>query len=186
MKNTKSKALEEGMALLQMHGYHGFSFQDIADKLKIKKPSLYDHFGSKEELIIAIIQDYTDKFETWFVSIDEKKPIEKIRKIFEVFFHFSSDKSKVCPILALTTDLKGLSILVLKELKIFVDKWLNWLELLIVDGQRRKEIRTDLDSKLLASFIYSLLMGAQLQAKIKKNPGITLESCDQIISLIKI
>jgi len=182
---TKEKILKEGRSLLQKHGYNGFSFQDIADKLDIKKPSLYDHFSSKEELIAAIIENYSTMFDAWAKTISSLRPLERVRRVFDVFYSFSSDQRKVCPILALTVDTQVLSKEVQKEMKAFVEKWLSWLEEQIIEGQTRGEIRKDMDAKALAAFIYSQAMGSQFQARIKNEPTLALTSGDMIMALIK-
>lgn len=185
-KTTKEKALGEGRALLQQHGYNGFSFQDIANKLDIKKPSLYDHFASKDDLIIAIVRDYSVRFDIWSLSLKDIAPSARIRKVFDVFYSFSSDKSKVCPILALAADFQGVARSIQKEMKAFVDKWLAWLEEQIQHGQESGQIRTDMDAKLLATFVYSQAMGSQFQARIRNNPSLTISSGEQIMALIKV
>ncbi len=185
IKTTKEKALKEGRSLLQQHGYNGFSFQDIADKLNIKKPSLYDHYASKEELVIAIINDYSKRFDLWTQSLQDNSPIERVRKVFDVFYSFTSDKCKICPILALSTDFQGVARHIKKEMKIFVDKWLDWLEEQIREGQELGQIRRDMNPEMLAAFIYSQAMGSQFQARIKNEPSLTLSSGDQIIAIIR-
>ncbi len=184
-KSTKEKALVEGRSLLQQHGYNGFSFQDIADKLNIKKPSLYDHYASKEELVIAIIHDYSSRFDLWAQALKEISPIERVRRVFDVFYSFATDKAKICPILALSADFQGVARSIQKEMRLFVDKWLTWLEEQIREGQVSGHIRNDMDPKMLAMFIYSQAMGSQFQARIKKDPSLTLSSGDQIVTLIK-
>lgn len=183
--NTKEKILKEGRALIQQHGYNGFSFQDIADILKIKKPSLYDHFASKEKLVLVILQNYGNKFDEWTQSVHSLSPIEKIRKVFDVFYAFTSDKRKVCPVLALTADTHVLSREIQKAMRQFVEKWLLWLENQIVEGQVIGEIRKDFDPKTLSTFIYSQGMGSQFQARIKNDASLTLSSGDMIVSIIR-
>lgn len=181
---TKEKIATEGKALLQKHGYNGFSFQDIADKLKLKKPSLYDHYPSKDHLIVAIVREYGARFEEWAISARPLPPIERIRKIFDVFHAFASDKGKVCPVLALAADFQGLSKEIQKEVGNFVGRWLSWLEEQIKDGQRLGQIRPDWDSKAMATFIYSQGMGSQFQSRIKGDPELTSSSGDLIVSII--
>ncbi len=184
-KTTKEKALHEGRALLQMHGYNGFSFQDIADKLGIKKPSLYDHYASKEDLVIAIIEDYSHRFDLWVPPLKDLSPLERVKKVFHVFYAFTSDKAKVCPILALGADFQSVSRGIQKAMQVFVDKWLNWLEQQIIEGQQSGTIRQDMDARMMTTFIYSQAMGSQYQARIMKNPLLTLSSGEQIVLLIK-
>lgn len=182
---TKDKILKEGRSLLQKHGYNGFSFQDIADLIDIKKPSLYDHFTSKDELIVSIIENYSTQFDEWTQKVSGLSPVERIRKVFDIFYSFSSDKRKVCPVLALSADQQGLSKEVQKETKQFVNKWLLWLEMQIQEGQKLGQIRKDIKSSNLATFIYSQGMGSQFQSRIRDDPSLTLLSGELIISLIK-
>lgn len=183
--NTKEKILKEGRALLQQHGYNGFSFQDIADALKIKKPSLYDHYDSKEALVIAILQNYSEMFDIWTKGVESLAPIQKIRKVFDVFYSFACDQRKVCPVLSLGADTAVLTKAIQAAMKDFVDKWLTWLESQILLGQKSGEIRKDIKAKDLAEFIYSQGMGSQFQARIKGNPELTKDSGDMITSLLK-
>lgn len=183
--NTKSKILYEGKSLLQRFGYNGFSFQDIAQVVGVKKPSLYDHYGSKEELVLAIISDYAQKFEDWKLKVNNLSPEQKIKSVFKIFESFSCDNKKVCPVLALTIDLSTVSKPVLNEMKNFIHNWMTWLEEVIKDGQKNKIFRTDINANELSKLIYSQVMGSQLQAKILGKPNLILDSSDLVIELIK-
>lgn len=182
--DTKSKILKEGRALLQRYGYNGFSFQDIADTIGIKKPSLYDHYSSKEELMIAILEEYDRLFVAWTQKVAPLPPKEKIRQVFQVFYSFSCDGKKVCPVLALITDLKALAKPVQTAMRAFIDKWLTWLTGVLKEGQKSHSIRSDLKAEMLSQMIYSQIMGAQLQAKIKNDPDLILEAANGVIALI--
>lgn len=184
LTDTKTKMLKEGKALLQKHGYNGFSFQDIANFLEIKKPSLYDHYASKEDLIIAILEEYGAKFDLWSEQINNLSALQKIEQVFHVFYSFSCDEKKVCPVLALTTDLRVLSKPIQFAMKSFIDKWLAWLSKVIEEGQSKKIIRKDINPKELSQIIYSQVMGSQIQARIKNNPKLILISSKTIQSLI--
>ena len=45
--------------------YLGFSFQDIADRVVIRKASLYHHFATKDALAVEILQRTRASFERW-------------------------------------------------------------------------------------------------------------------------
>lgn len=182
---TKEKILKEGRSLLQKHGYNGFSFQDIANKINIKKPSLYDHFASKDELTISIIRNYSAMFDAWVPTLTALPPLQKVRKVFDVFYIFSCDKRKICPVMSLIADFQSLSKDVQKEMNAFVEKWLAWVEFQIKEGQLAGDIRNDMEAKTLASFVYSQGMGAQFQARLKNNPELTLNSGELVISFIR-
>ena len=52
---TAEKILDVAERLIQTRGCSAFSYQDIADALKIKKASIHYHFESKTDLVIAVI-----------------------------------------------------------------------------------------------------------------------------------
>lgn len=105
--STKQRALIIGEKLLQSHGYDGFSFQDIADELKIRKASLYDHFASKEELGNSIINNYRDQLTTWSKNLTEYSPQDQVLELFILFFEFAKE-NRFCPITALAGNLQDL------------------------------------------------------------------------------
>lgn len=183
--DTKSKIKAIGRALLQTHGYNGFSFKDIADKIKIRKASVFEHFESKEALVVAIIEAYGDDFDLWKAEIEVLDPLAQIRKAFDVFYHFSSDREKVCPVLALTIDTKSISPKVLRALNEFLKKWMDWLENKITLGQGQGLIRGDLDSKVLCKLIYGIGMGSQLEARVFKEPDLPIRVANMVVALLR-
>ena len=62
MTDTATKILDAGQFLIQTRGYSAVSFQDIATKVGIKKPSIIHHFENKCSLGVAIIQRYRSNF----------------------------------------------------------------------------------------------------------------------------
>jgi len=53
--STKQKILDAAQDLIQTRSFHGFSFQDMADKVGIRKASLYHHFDSKDAIALAVL-----------------------------------------------------------------------------------------------------------------------------------
>ena len=47
---------------MQVRGFNGFSYADIASELGITKASLHYHFPGKAELGEALIERYADRF----------------------------------------------------------------------------------------------------------------------------
>lgn len=51
----REQILEVALAVVGAAGYHGASMNDIADAAGVTKPVLYQHFASKRELYLALI-----------------------------------------------------------------------------------------------------------------------------------
>lgn len=61
-EETKKKILEQGLGLFSSYGYEETSLKDIAKNVKIKPPSIYAYFESKqalfEQIVNFVIEDY--------------------------------------------------------------------------------------------------------------------------------
>lgn len=56
MKNRKEEIIRVTLELASQKGLGSVSMSMIADKIGIKKPSLYNHFSSREEIVEAMYQ----------------------------------------------------------------------------------------------------------------------------------
>ena len=48
--------------LFSRRGYHGTSMQHLADALGLQRGSLYAHIGSKEDLLLDVVEEGADRF----------------------------------------------------------------------------------------------------------------------------
>ncbi len=69
---TRDKILDEALALFAENGYDGTSVEEIAEKVGIKAPSLYNHFKGKEkgkeDILNALIELAEARYEEFFGS----------------------------------------------------------------------------------------------------------------------
>ena len=56
--DTASRILDVAERLVQLSGFNGFSYADVAAELRITKASLHYHFAGKAELGEALIARY--------------------------------------------------------------------------------------------------------------------------------
>jgi TetR/AcrR family transcriptional regulator len=57
MGDTKSELLATALRLFASEGYENVGTQKIVETAQVKKPTLYYHFGSKQGLLEAVLQD---------------------------------------------------------------------------------------------------------------------------------
>jgi AcrR family transcriptional regulator len=53
----RKRIVKAARAVFAAHGFEAASLDDIAAKAKISKPVLYDHFESKEDLYVKVLED---------------------------------------------------------------------------------------------------------------------------------
>ena len=68
--STASRVLDTAERLVQVRGYNGFSYADIAAELQITKASLHYHFATKADLGEALISRYSARFFQALAEVD--------------------------------------------------------------------------------------------------------------------
>jgi TetR/AcrR family transcriptional repressor of nem operon len=71
---TAVRILDVAERMLQMRGYNGFSYGDIATELGITRAALHYHFAGKAELGQALIERYAARFAAALEQLDATVP----------------------------------------------------------------------------------------------------------------
>lgn len=183
--NTRAKAIAKALHILQETGYRGLTLQLLADELGIKKPSLYDHFKCKEDLVTQVIEDSKHTFVQWTETISVFDPEAQVGALFEVFYKFSCDQTRLCPLTALIGDFSSYPKKMKSDIKKLYDSRIDWLEEIIKRGQRNKIFSKSISAKKLADLIFATGLGAQLVARVTQNPKHIREQKDKILKILK-
>ena len=64
------RVVDAAEGLVQRRGYNGFSYDDVAIIVGIKKPSIHHHFPTKAELVAVVAQRYTHRFRTALLEVE--------------------------------------------------------------------------------------------------------------------
>lgn len=182
---TRREAIEEGRSLLQKLGFNGFSFQDVANRIGIKKPSLYAHFASKEELGLEMIAHYRHDFERWAEKHKNDPILEQIEGLFRIFNKFARDQNKICPLTALSAEWETLPRSMRQSLTEMAQFQEAWLVDLIQNGIRAGHFRSNLDPLQTAQMIQALGFGVQHLARIHQDTDRILAVKAQIRNLLQ-
>lgn len=63
---TRRALLDAGVTVFSREGYHGASLDEVADAAGYSKGAIYDHFGSKDDFFVAVLehrgQQWMDRF----------------------------------------------------------------------------------------------------------------------------
>ena len=60
--NTKREILNASLDLFSVQGFEATSISQIADRVGIRKASLYSHFESKQAILDALVKDILEKY----------------------------------------------------------------------------------------------------------------------------
>jgi len=87
---ARSAIIRVSVDLFGRFGYEATSMQDIARRVGMKAPSLYNHFGSKGELFVVALADVLDQFaETVLEPIDPtESSVDQLMGVVRRYVHF--------------------------------------------------------------------------------------------------
>jgi AcrR family transcriptional regulator len=97
----RSQLLEVALSCFAAGGYHETSMEEIAEAAGVTKPVLYQHFQSKQELFLELLeQEGRDLLEDVQArAAAEAQPYHRVRAGFQAYFDFACKRSSAFQIL---------------------------------------------------------------------------------------
>jgi TetR/AcrR family transcriptional regulator, transcriptional repressor for nem operon len=171
-ERTSSRILDIGERLVQLRGFNGFSYADIATELGISKPSLHYHFASKAELGEALITRYSERFAAALAAIDGSGagPRGRLERYAELYAQvLDADRMCLCGMLAAEYDTlpDGMRSAVIR----FFDANERWLAEVLGQGAALGEFEFDGSPADEAKLLLGALEGAMLVARAYRQPA---------------
>ena len=83
----RERLVDTAISLFAKHGYHAVGIDTILKYAGVSKKTLYHHFRSKEELILAALRKYDGRFRNEFMRQVEARatgPRDRLLAIFDV------------------------------------------------------------------------------------------------------
>lgn len=103
----KDKVFQTASQLFYQHGYRAIGVDTLAAESGIGKMTLYRHYPSKDDLIVAYLKDSDDLFWRNFEEITKAAPTarEKLLAFFESLQHYATTPACYgCPFLNVATE----------------------------------------------------------------------------------
>ena len=126
--DTRGEIVRTARRLLLSHSYLGLNFQELADRIGIRKASLYHHFPSKLAVGQAVIDDSAQRFHRWSDTIDHLPAAQQLQAYVQMLRDALAAGGMVCPIGATAGEWDGLEPELQDTVKRFHLQQLAWLE----------------------------------------------------------
>jgi TetR/AcrR family transcriptional regulator, transcriptional repressor for nem operon len=163
---TADRALDVAERLVQVRGFNGVSYADIAEELAITKASLHYHFRTKGELGQALISRYSARFAAALAGIDRNvsQPRAKLEAYVEIYSGvLRGDRMCLCGMLA--AEYETLPGPMGDAVATFFGDNEAWLGKVVSEGQTDGSLSPRLSPGEASHMILSGLEGAMLLAR---------------------
>ncbi|MFZ6730681.1 TetR/AcrR family transcriptional regulator [Undibacterium sp. Ji42W] len=164
MTPMAERIIDAAQGLIQQQGYNGFSYDDVAKLVGIKKPSIHHHFSKKEELVTVLVQRYTHRFRGELLVIEglHASPMERLAAYAAVFEQTFNRERRLCVCGMLGAESGSLPEAVADEIARFFKVNLDWLTQIMTDAQHAGLIKNNCAAESLAQTYLSALEGAMV------------------------
>jgi TetR/AcrR family transcriptional repressor of nem operon len=164
--NTRSRILDAGERLVQVRGFNGFSYADVAAELSLTKASLHYHFPSKAELGEALIARYAERFAHALAAIDANVTLAPAKlDAYASLYAKVLREERMCLCGMLAAEYQTLPDPIRDAVVAFLDDNEAWLALVLEDGREDGSLRFSNTAADTARSIVSGLEGAMLVAR---------------------
>ena len=89
----RHQLLDVSLEVFAKQGFHGTSMAEVAEAAGVTKPVLYQHFGSKRELYLQLLDDVGQRLleEVQKATAAAGGPRQQVASGFEAYFRFVAD-----------------------------------------------------------------------------------------------
>ena len=181
--DTAERMLDVAEHLVQVRGFNGISYADIAAELGVTKAALHYHFASKADLGEALIRRYITRFQAALATIDERAADapSKISAYAEIYLDVLQQQ-RMCLCGMLAAEYQTLPVPMREAVVQFFDINETWLERVLDDGQRAGTLRPRGSTRNTARVVNSTLEGAMLVARLRDDPSRLEAAKDQLLA----
>src|SRR5215211_5989249 len=164
--DTASRILDIGERLVQVRGFNGVSYADVAAELDMTKAALHYHFPGKAELGRALIARYTERFAAALADIDARIPDAPAKlDAYAGLYGQVLRGHRMCLCGMLAAEYQTLPDPMREAVIAFIDANEAWVEKVLADGERAGTIGLVGPASDAARLIVSGLEGAMLVAR---------------------
>lgn len=170
-RDTREAILGCAEELLQRRGFGGFAYQHIAVQLGIRNAAIHYHFPSKEDLGVALIKRYRERFRNWAAMLPPGDAWTRLQAYFATYLDYFSDlpegdDCRLCPGGALAAEFCALPEAMRLEVRLLMREVHSWLAGTLEQGRREGALRFNGDALDKAVEIGAALQGGLQIARL--------------------
>ena len=182
-KRTRERLLQAAFREVYRSGFQSAGLNAILANAKVTKGALYHHFGSKEALGYAVVEEIIapDNRGQWLRPLQKcKDPIDALTGIVQGLIRPEFVRGG-CPLLNLAQEMSPLDAGFRKRLATIFRNWQEGIAAALLDGQKHGRVRRDVDPAETGGFLIAMVEGYGSLAKNAQDPRVMKEGIRNIV-----
>ena len=184
-ETTRERIIAEAAPIFNQKGFAGASMQDVMEATGLEKGGLYRHFGSKEELAVEVFRHSLAKsVKMRTEKIDPAHTaVEHLRALVARFVSTPSTVPGGCPLMNTAIDTDDGNPVLRELARQGIADWQKRLAVVVREGIRVGEIRSDVKPRTVANTIIATLAGALMMSRLEGS-RVALEDAEVSLGVV--
>ena len=173
-QQTRAAILEAALGQASHMGLEGLSIGALAEVTHMSKSGVFAHFGSREELQIAVIREYHARFEeeVFFPAVSEARGLPRLRALFDRWVRrVSVELDSGCIYISGAVEFDDRPGPVRDALASMVQAWQAALQRAIGLSIEAGHLQPDTDALQMLFEIHGLILALHHDARFLRLPG---------------
>jgi TetR/AcrR family transcriptional repressor of nem operon len=173
--STKARILDAAEEIMLAKSFHSVGLNEILAAVKVPKGSFYHYFESKEqfgaELLRHYVHSHSQRLRRVLIECPELRPLERLIAFFHgaVSRMLEGECRQSCLVAKLGAEVSTFSEPMRAVLAEGMTEWRKMFEELVREGQKRGDIRAELEPAAAAALIQDLWQGAMQRTQIERD-----------------
>lgn len=182
---TRERLLDEGRLLVQTKSYAGFAFDELAERVGIRKASIYHHFPDKESFGIEVLKLACAELAEFLDHQLDRPGWQQLSTYIETVGAAIGAGDRVCPGLAMTANWGALPDRVKAGIQALADVHLGGLQAILKRGRADGSIKFQASPPLQAQIIFSSMQGALVLAQTRGDALVYREIMKHVLAQLR-
>ncbi|MFZ0804713.1 MAG: TetR/AcrR family transcriptional regulator [Candidatus Sulfotelmatobacter sp.] len=187
-KRTRERLLHAAFREVYISGFQSAGLDAILAEAGVTKGALYHHFGSKEALGYAIIEEIIapDNRGQWLDPLQNcKDPIDTLIGAVQALSVQPEAVRGGCPLINLAQEMSPLDAGFRQRLATIFRNWQDGVAAALRDGQKHGKVRRDLDPAQAAGFLIAMVEGYGSLAKNAQDAKVMEEGIKNVVDWLR-
>jgi AcrR family transcriptional regulator len=173
-QQTKTAIVDVALRIASQVGLEGLSIGALAEAMGMSKSGVFAHFGSRDELQIAVVREYHARFEQQVFAPAMQLPrgLPRVRALFDHWMRFTSaELDSGCIFISGAVEFDDRPGPVRDALLSAVGAWMEAMTRAIAQARQEGHLRTEADEHQIGFEVHGLILALHYEARFLRRPG---------------
>lgn len=173
-QQTKAAILDAALRIAAQAGLEGLSIGALADATGMSKSGVFAHFGSRDELQIAVVREYAARFEAEVFQSAMQAPrgLPRVRALFEHWMRFTSaELDSGCIFISGAVEFDDRQGPVRDALIEAVSEWQEAMQRAVAQARSEGHLAAQANEQQVSFEIHALILAVHYEARFLQRPG---------------